>query len=48
MSLVRAQLEYAILVWDTHHQGEIHDIEMVRRRAARFVRRDYLLELGVV
>ena len=46
--LVRPQLEYACAVWDQHFKNDIHNIEMVQRRAARFVCRDYRREAGVV
>ena len=34
---VRTKLEYACPVWDPHHQKNIQKLEMVQRRAARFV-----------
>ena len=34
---VRPKLEYASSVWDPHHQKSIEKLEMVQRRAARFV-----------
>ena len=40
-SLVRPHLEYASGVWDPHTLKNINSLEMVQRRAARFVRRDY-------
>ena len=46
--LVRPQLEYACAVWDPHFKYDIYNIEMVQRRAARFVCRDYRREAGVV
>ncbi len=36
-TLVRPTLEYACTVWDPYTQGNISKIEMVQRRAARFV-----------
>ena len=36
-SLVRSIQEYAATVWDPHIQTNIRRIEMVQRRAARFV-----------
>lgn len=36
MSLVRPKLEYSSCVWDPHNKNQIHQIEMVQRRAARF------------
>ena len=36
-SLVRPKLEYNSCIWDPHHQSQIHQLEMVQRRAARFV-----------
>ena len=41
MSLVRPLLEYASCVWDPCAEGMKHDLEMVQRRAARFVLNDY-------
>ena len=41
MSMVRPLLEYASCVWDPCGEGLKHDIEMVQRRAARFVLNDY-------
>ena len=46
--LVRLQLEYAYAVWDPHFKNNIHNIDMVQRRAARLVCRDYHREAGVV
>ena len=36
-ALVRPTLEYASTVWDPHEKGEVKKLEMVQRRAARFV-----------
>ena len=40
-SLVRPLLEYACCVWDPSGEGLKHELEMVQRRAARFVLDDY-------
>jgi hypothetical protein len=40
-AMVRPSLEYCSTVWDPHHQKRIHQIEMVQRRAARYVTRRY-------
>jgi hypothetical protein len=40
-TLVRPSLEYCCTVWDPHQQNHIHQLEMVQRRAARFVTRRY-------
>ena len=40
-ALVRPQLEYASCVWDPYTAIAIKQIEMVQRRAARWVVRDY-------
>ena len=36
-TLIRPSLEYACTVWDPYTQGNIYKLEMVQRRAARFV-----------
>ena len=41
ISLVRSVLEYSSTVWDPHYKDDIKQIEMVQRRAARFVKNDY-------
>ena len=46
-SLVRSKLEYGCTVWDPHLKKDIDKIEMVQRRAARFVCRDYGRESSV-
>ena len=40
-TLVRPQLEYASSAWDPHSIDHTHKIEMIQRRAARWVLRDY-------
>jgi hypothetical protein len=40
-SLVRPMLEYCAAVWDPYTSEQIHQIEAVQRRAARFVKGDY-------
>ena len=40
-ALVRPRLEYCASVWDPHTQRAIQKIEMVQRRAARYVLRRY-------
>ena len=40
-TMVRPRLEYLSTVWDPHHNKEIHSLEQVQRRAARFVHRNY-------
>ena len=46
-TLVRPILEYANIAWDPHQQYLIDDIEMVQRRAARWVKQDYRLTSSV-
>ena len=46
-ALVRPQLEYASCVWDPFTAIAIEQIEMVQRRAARWVVRDYALTSSV-
>jgi hypothetical protein len=45
-TLVRPHLEYASAAWDPHHKTDILKLEMVQRRAARFVANDYRREEG--
>ena len=40
-SLVRPLLEYASGAWDPHTAKNVNSLEMIQRRAARFVKRDY-------
>jgi hypothetical protein len=40
-SLVRPTLEYACTTWNPYHQNNKHRIEMVQRRAARYVKNRY-------
>ena len=37
-TLVRPNIEYCCSVWDPHHQKYINQLDMVQRRAARFVK----------
>ena len=41
IAYVRPTLEYSSSVWDPYHQNLVHQIEMVQRRAARFVKADF-------
>jgi hypothetical protein len=41
VSLVRPTLEYASSVWDPYQQNDIHRLEMIQRRAARYVTNRY-------
>ena len=41
LTLVRPKLEYASCAWNPHTQCNIDKIEMVQRRAVRFVYNDY-------
>ena len=40
-TLVRPVLEYSSTVWDPHQSSDIHNLEQVQRRAARFVHHNY-------
>jgi len=40
-SLVKPHLEYASGAWDPHTAKNVNSLEMVQRRAARFVKNDY-------
>ena len=46
-TLVRPSLEYATVVWDQHQQYLINSIEMVQRRAARWVKQEYSMTTSV-
>ena len=39
--LVRPTLEYCCSVWDPHHKNQDYQLEIIQRRAARFVLRRY-------
>ena len=47
ISLIRSKLEYYSSVWDPHLLKDIHQLEMVQRRAARFIKRDYRYDSSV-
>ena len=47
-ALVRPHLEYASAVWDPYRQKHINSIEMVQRRACRFVTSNYSREPGTI
>ena len=47
ISLVRPKLEYCSSVWDPHFQKDVLALEMVQRRAARFVYNDYSRQSSV-
>ena len=47
-ALVRPHLETASAVWDPHVKSDIYKIEMVQRRAARFVTNNYRRTEGTV
>ena len=40
-TMVRPRLEYSSTVWDPHPTSDVHTLEQVQRRAARFVHRNY-------
>ena len=40
-TLVRPQLQYACSVWNPYTKRNIHQIELIQCKAARFVFRDY-------
>ena len=40
-TMVRSNLEYCSPVWSPHHQNQVHKVEMVQRRAARFTTNRY-------
>ena len=48
LALVRPHLEYASSAWDPHLQKHIQQIEMVQRRAARFIKSNYTRDPGTV
>ena len=47
-TLVRRQVEYAAMVWDPYTKENIQKIEMVQRRAAPYVCKNYAKQEGCV
>lgn len=47
-AIVRPHLEFACAVWDPHTASDIQKLEMVQRRAARFVVNNYKRSEGTV
>ena len=45
-AFVRPHLEYASTAWDPHLKKDITQLEVVQRRAARFVKNDYNRDSG--
>ena len=41
ISLVRPNLEYCSTVWNPYQKDQIHKLEMVQRRAARYITNRY-------
>ena len=41
ISLRRSKLEYSSSVWDPHLHNDIHQLEIVQRRAPRLIKPDY-------
>ena len=41
ISLVRPNLEYCSTIWNPYHKDQIHKLEMVQRRAARYATNRY-------
>ena len=48
LALVRPHFEYTSSAWDPHLQKHIQQIEMVQRRAARFIKSNYSRDPGTV
>ncbi len=48
LSLVRPHLEYAVAAWDPHTECNIKTLDRIQRQAARFCKRNYIREEGVV
>lgn len=46
--LVRPKLEYGCAAWDPHNECNIKALDRVQRQAARFCKRNYIREDGVV
>ena len=39
--MVRSNLEYCTPLWNPHHKDQVHKVEMVQRRTARFTTNRY-------
>ena len=46
-NIIRPIIEYAAVVWSPHTQSDIHIIEMLQRKAARFVFNDFSRSFSV-
>ena len=47
-TLVRLILEYASIIWDPHTASNIHKLETVQRRSARYIMRNYSRHASVI
>ncbi len=46
-AMVRSVLEYSAAVWDPHYQKDIHSLEKIQRRGARFAKQNYDYQASV-
>jgi hypothetical protein len=45
LAMVKSTLEYGCLIWDPYANKDIDKLENIQKRAARFIKHDYLMSV---